>query len=275
MTRGHPGCMASSTPTNHGEETMPTPTVGRFVWHELHTTDRAKATKFYATLLGWETKEVTLDPSDPYVLCLRAGQQEAGITKSKAPASVPSHWIPYIAVDDVDQAAAKATELGGKILLAPTDIPTIGRFAAVKDPQGAPFAVYKDAKPYPTEADKPPVGAFCWEELVTNDPEAAAKFYATLFGYTVEAQDVGPMGTYRVLKRGDRMTAGIMQIPPQAPHAAHWIEYVHVSDVDGTVRNAKELGATVHAAPQDIPKIGRFAVLGDPTGAAFAVFKGV
>jgi uncharacterized protein len=254
---------------------MPASAVGRFVWHELHTTDRAKASKFYATLLGWETKEVTMDPGDPYILCHRAGQQEAGITKSKAPASVPSHWIPYIAVDDVDQAAAKVTELGGKILLAPTEIPTIGRFAAVKDPQGAPFAIYKDAKAYPAEVERPPVGAFCWEELLTNDPEAAVKFYSSLFGYSVDAQDMGPMGKYHVLKRGDRMTAGIMKLPPGAPPTAHWIEYVHVADVDGSVRNAKELGATVHSPPQDIPKIGRFAVIGDPTGAPFAVFKGV
>jgi predicted enzyme related to lactoylglutathione lyase len=253
---------------------MPAPTVGRFVWHELHTSDRTEAIKFYTTLMRWGTQEVTIDPGDPYVLCLLQGEQEAGITKSKAPAHVPSHWLPYIAVDDVDKAAAKAAELGAKILQSPMDIPSIGRFAAVMDPQGAPFAIFKDAKAYPAEREKPPVGAFCWEELLANDPEAAANFYSSLFGYSVETMDMGPMGKYRVLKRGDRQTAGILQIPKETPHAASWLEYIHISDVDGAVRNATELGAKVLAPARDIPNIGRFAVLADPTGAPIAVFKG-
>lgn len=253
---------------------MTTPTTGRFVWHELHTTDRPKASKFYSTLLGWETKEVPMGPGEPYTLCLMNGKDHAGITKSMAPAGVPSHWIPYIAVDDVDKSAAKVTELGGKILMAPTDIPNVGRFAPVMDPQGAPFALYKGQNPYPEEPATPPVSAFCWEELMTSDPEAAAKFYSTLLGYTVESKDMGPMGTYRILKRGDRQTAGIMKLPPGAPPRSAWLEYIHVADVDGSLRNAKEIGATQLMPPMDIPNIGRFAVLGDPTGAAVALFKG-
>jgi uncharacterized protein len=84
---------------------------------------------------------------------------------------------------------------------------------------------------------------------------------------------MGPMGTYRILKRGDRQTAGIMNLPPGAPPRAAWLEYV-ATDVDAAVRNAKEIGATVRMPAMDIPNIGRFAVLGDPTGAAIAVFKG-
>jgi len=253
---------------------MTTATTGRFVWHELHTTDRPKAAKFYGTLLRWETKEVPMGPGEPYTLCVLNGKDHAGITKSQAPASVPSHWLPYIAVDDVDKSSAKLKELGGTVLMAAMDIPNVGRFAAVKDPQGAAFAIYKGANPYPEEAATPPVSAFCWEELMTSDPEAAAKFYSSLFGYTVESRDMGPMGTYRILKRGDRQTAGIMKLPPGAPPRTAWLEYIAVADVDGTLRNAKEIGATQLMPAMDIPNIGRFAVLGDPTGAAIAVFKG-
>jgi predicted enzyme related to lactoylglutathione lyase len=253
---------------------MSAPTVGRFVWHELHTTDRQKAVTFYKTLLQWETKDDPMGPGEPYSLILLHGKDQAGITKSKAPASVPSHWIPYVAVDDVDKAAKRAAELGAQILQAPMDIPDVGRFAAIKDPQGAPFAIYKGLKGYPEEPERPPVGAFCWEELLSTNPEASVKFYSSLFGYASDAQDMGPMGTYWVLKRGDRMTAGVMKLPLGAPPSSHWIEYIAVNDVDATARNAKEIGATVHKSPTDIPKIGRFSVLGDPTGAAFAVFKG-
>jgi predicted enzyme related to lactoylglutathione lyase len=107
-------------------------------------------------------------------------------------------------------------------MMAARDIPDVGRFAAVADPQGAAFAVYKGKNPYPPEPERPPVGAFCWEELHTNDPVAAAKFYSAAFGYTVDEVDMGPAGTYRVLKRGDTQTAGIMKTMPGAPPHPHW-----------------------------------------------------
>jgi predicted enzyme related to lactoylglutathione lyase len=253
---------------------MTTSNTGRFVWHELHTTDRPKAQKFYSALIGWETKEVPMGPGEPYTLCLLDGKDHAGITKSMAPAHVPPHWVPYIAVDSVDASAARAKELGGRVLMEPTDIPEVGRFAAIADPQGAAFALFTSAKAYPAEPERPPVSAFCWEELMSSDPEAAAKFYAGLFGYTVDSTDMGPIGTYRILKTGDRMRAGIMKLPPQGPQQSHWLEYIAVKDVDASTRNAREIGAKTLVEPTDIPKIGRFSVIADPTGAAIALFKG-
>jgi predicted enzyme related to lactoylglutathione lyase len=251
-----------------------TTNIGRFVWHELHTNDRGKAVKFYTQLMGWETKDVSMGPGEPYALCLMNGKDFAGITKSMAPANVPPHWLPYLATEDVDATAEKVKSHGGKVMSAAMDIPNVGRFAVVTDPQGAAFAIYKGAKAYPEEPARPPVGAFCWEELVTSDPEAAAKFYVGVFGYTVEEVPMGPMGTYRILKRGDRQTAGLMKTPPGAPPQPHWLSYLAVANVDTSTRNAKEIGAKVHMEPTDIPKIGRFSVIGDPTGAAVALFTG-
>jgi uncharacterized protein len=253
---------------------MTAPTTGRFVWHELHTNDRPKAIKFYSQMMGWEIQDVPMGPGEPYGLCKMNGKDFAGITRSKAPAHVPPHWIPYLAVEDVDAAAARVKELGGKILGAPMNIPNVARFAVVADPQGAAFCVHKHGTPYPVEPEKPPVGAFCWEELLTNDPEAAAKFYGSLFGYGVESMDMGPMGTYRILKRGDRQTAGILKMPAEATHPPSWLSYLATKDVNASTRNAKEIGASVFVEPKDIPEIGRFSVLGDPTGAMIAFFQG-
>jgi predicted enzyme related to lactoylglutathione lyase len=252
---------------------MTAPTTGRFVWHELHTTDRAKAVKFYGSLIGWETKDVQMGPGEPYTLCLLNGKDHAGITKSMAPAHVPSHWLPYLAVDDVDASLAKAEKLGARVLMKATDIPNVGRFAPIADPQGAVFALFKGAREYPEEPAVPPVTAFCWEELVSTDPEASAKFYSELFGYEIESMDMGPMGIYRILKRGDRQTAGIMKSPPNVS-GSHWLEYIHVKEVDASTNNARELGAAVLMPLTDIPKIGRFSVITDPTGAAIALFTG-
>jgi len=153
------------------------------------------------------------------------------------------------------------------------DIPNVGRFVVVADPQDATFALYKGAGAYPAEPERPPVSSFCWEELLTSDPEAAAKFYMALFGYGLETADMGPAGTYRIMKRGDRQTAGIMKMPPMVPRA-HWMTYLAVKEVDAATRNAKELGAQVVVPPTDIPKIGRFSAIDDPTGAGVALFTG-
>jgi hypothetical protein len=110
---------------------------------------------------------------------------------------------------------------------------------------------------------------------MSSDPEAAAKFYAGLFGYTVESMEMGPMGTYRILKSGDRQRAGIMKLPAQGPQQSHWLEYISVKDVDASTRNAGEIGGKTLVPPTDIPTIGRFSVIADAQGAAIALFKGV
>ena len=119
----------------------------------------------------------------------------------------------------------------------------------------------------------PAVGTFCWSEQMSPDPAKAAKHYQALFGYAVEEKDMGPMGTYRVMKRGDRMTCGIMKNPKDGVPSS-WLHYIAVADVDASTRNAKEIGAQVFMEPMDIPKIGRFSVLADPTGSVVALFKG-
>jgi hypothetical protein len=247
---------------------------GRFVWHELHTNDRPKAMKFYGQLFAWETKDVPMGPGEPYGLCLQGGKDMAGITKSKAPPNVPPHWIPYLWTDDVDATAAKAKELGASVLQEPMDIPNVGRFAVLRDPQGAVFALHKHGTAPGAEPKTPPVGSFCWEELATSDPEAAVKFYSALFGFGHEAVPMGPMGTYHILKTGDRQRAGVTGFMPNAPKQAAWLTYVAVTDVDGSTRNARELGAKVMMEPMDIPNIGRFSIITDPTGAPVALFKG-
>lgn len=115
-------------------------------------------------------------------------------------------------------------------------------------------------------------GAFSWSELMTSDPEAAGRFYRELFGW--EIQDAGPeLGHYNVLMlSGGQGIGGIMQTPPEAGGSLPaWGVYITVADADAVVAQALDLGAQVVMPPQDIPKVGRFAWLRDPQGAAFAV----
>ena len=117
-------------------------------------------------------------------------------------------------------------------------------------------------------------GAFSWNELVTSDPKAAAEFYGGLFGWTFDNMDMGPGGTYRVIKTGATSVGGVMKTPEQAgsmPPA--WGSYVTVADVDATLKKVSALGGRVIVPPMDVPKVGRMAVIADPQGATLNVIQ--
>lgn len=113
-------------------------THGTFCWNELMTRDMAAAKKFYSELIGWEIVDSGM-PGMDYNMLKASGKNAGGMMAmpSDVPDQVPSHWMAYITVDDVDAAAAKVTELGGKVLQGPMDVPTVGRFCSIADPTGA------------------------------------------------------------------------------------------------------------------------------------------
>lgn len=116
---------------------------------------------------------------------------------------------------------------------------------------------------------------FVWYELMTSDTEGAKSFYADVFGWNI--QDSGlPDMSYAILSTGSDMVSGMMPIPEDARAMGArpgWLGYIGVEDVDACAGQIRELGGTVHRAPQDIPNVGRFAVVADPHGAAFIVFR--
>lgn len=250
------------------------PKTGRVVWHDLMTTDPRASLAFYTELLGWRTKEEDMGAAGPYTMFFAGEKGVGGLTPLDKSQGMPSHWIAHITVDDVDAAAARVPDLGGKVTVPPTDIPGIGRFAFAMDGQGALTSLFKDNNPPPENDGMPAVGTFCWEELMTQDPEAAVKFYTGLYGWTTQEQDMGPMGKYTLLYRGDQQTGGIMKNPYGDPAVSYWLSYVVVDDVDASAAKAEKLGGKILVPPMDIPNVGRFSTVSDPSGAAFALFKG-
>jgi predicted enzyme related to lactoylglutathione lyase len=126
------------------------PAHGAFCWNELSTTDSDAAIKFYTELLGWEVKksqameacEGSEAPPMVYNEIVAGGEHIGGIYKMGTEfGGAPSHWMSYVAVDDVDARAAKVTELGGSVCVPPTDIPNVGRFCVVNDPTGATISL--------------------------------------------------------------------------------------------------------------------------------------
>jgi len=117
---------------------------GTFCWDELWTTDRKKAAEFYKSLFGWGAKEGSMGEQGIYTEWQNGGQSIGGmmeITPEMGP--IPPNWLPYVMVDDCNATAEKATATGGKLMVPPTDIPNVGRFSVIQDPQGAVFAIVK------------------------------------------------------------------------------------------------------------------------------------
>jgi predicted enzyme related to lactoylglutathione lyase len=248
------------------------PPVGRFVWHDLMTTDPEKAQKYYADLLGWTYKEWDMGPGGVYKM-IHAGDTEWGGFMPLDPAhGIPSHWISYVTVPDVDAATAKAKELGGQAPVPGTDIPSVGRFAVIASPHGGWVSPYKSETSQAETEPKPAPGIFIWHELLARDPQAEGKFFCEIFGWRIEEAPMGEM-TYYLFKRLDtgKDAGGMLQKPDEGPSA--WLPYVMVEDADATAARAKELGGQVHVPPTDIPNIGRFTVTSDPTGAYIAFMK--
>jgi predicted enzyme related to lactoylglutathione lyase len=253
---------------------MPAYKQGEFCWYELGTRDLASAVKFYTELMGWGTLTHDMGEYGTYYIFqledhdLGGGYQLAGPQFE----GVPSHWMPYVWVDDVDATAAKATEMGGKMVAPPMDVPSVGRMAFLQDPQGAHFAIFMGREHAGAARLAQPTGKFAWTELLTTDDAAARQFYTKVLGWNFAEMPMGPGMSYTVYQVDGKPAAGMMKMagPQFKGVPPHWTSYLSVADCDAAVARATVLGAKVLAPPQDIPNIGRFSILQDPTGAVFA-----
>ena len=251
---------------------------GAFVWYELMTSDPAAATAFYTQVIGWSAADSAM-PGMSYTLVSAGPAQVGGIMaipdEARAMGAVPA-WEGYIAVADVDAAAARIAAAGGQIHRPPDDIPGIGRFAVMADPHGASFTLFRgtpgDAPP-PAAAPGTP-GHVGWHELLAGDGPAAFAFYASQFGWEKhEAMDMGPMGVYQmfgVAGSGSVSMGGMMTKTPETPHP-HWLYYVNVEAIDAAAERVTAAGGKVVNGPMEVPG-GSWIVNGiDPQGALFAL----
>jgi predicted enzyme related to lactoylglutathione lyase len=244
---------------------------GQFIWYELTTPDADASQKFYPRFTDWGTQRFDED----YVMWTLGGVPIAGIfrlTDEMRQQGVPPNWMPYVESSNVDETAKKATSLGGKVVAGPADIPNVGRYAVLQDPQGAVFGLYKSSGPSGAWDGTPVVGRFSWHELMTTDSDKAFDFYRALFGWEKTSEmDMGGGNMYTMYGNGPQMYGAVYNRPPEmAGVPPFWLMYIHVKDVGQAVKAATKAGATVKRPRMDIPG-GTIAILGDPQGAAFAL----
>ena len=240
---------------------------------ELVTADQRAAGEFYAGLFGWELAEVPLDDRGGFYLTASLqGDSVAGLSGQMPElAGHPAFWGVYLTVDDVDAAADRAVEAGGKVEAGPFDVMDLGRMVAIQDPTGARVNLWQPGTTIGTERANEP-GTPVWNELVSPDLPSATAFYEKVLGVAWRTQPM-ESGEYLTLLVEDRPVGGAM--PPMAEGMPpHWNVYFNVASVDETVATAERLGGRVVAPAFDVPGVGRMAVLADPQGGMFNLMQG-
>jgi hypothetical protein len=237
-------------------------------WVDLASPDVSVTHRFYGDLFGWDVAETGPDMGG-YAMFTLKGRNVAGVMPSQGDGQ-PAAWSTYVSVADADATIDKVRAAGGTVLVEPTDVPGAGRMAVFVDVTGAALGLWQpDGHPGAGLANEP--GAFCWNELQTRDTEAATAFYRAVFGWDARSSAMGDV-TYTEWHLGEPAIGGMLSMPAEVPAEvpAYWLTYFAVEDCDAALARAVELGATTLVPPMDVEP-GRFAVLTDPTGAAFAV----
>lgn len=247
---------------------------GRFVWYELMTTDSKAAEGFYRDVVGWGARDASM-PNMSYTLFSVDEDAVAGsmaLPQEACDAGARPGWIGYVAVDDVDARAAQVARAGGSVHRPPDDIPSVGRFAVVADPQGATLALFKAANgDGPPSAAPGTPGHAGWRELMAAEWQAAFDFYADLFGWTkAEPFDMGPMGIYQLFAQGGETIGGMMTKPEAVP-APIWRYYFNVEGIDAAKARVEAGGGQVLHGPVEVPGGSWIVQSLDPQGAMFGL----
>jgi uncharacterized protein len=244
-----------------------------FVWYELMTTDLDAATAFYKTVVGWNSEPFD-SPQMRYLIVKAGDTAVAGLM------TIPDHaakmgarpaWTGYIYAENVDAATQGVMKAGGAVHRGPADIPEIGRFSVVADPQGATFILFKpqgEGGPPP-----PPMapGHIGWCELYAAEWKSAFDFYAGQFGWTkADAMDMGEMGTYQLFAAGGDAIGGMFTKPADVP-SPFWLFYFNVGDIDAAAQRVTGNGGKVLMGPMEVPNNSWVLQASDPQGAMFAL----
>ncbi len=243
-------------------------------WVELSgTPDIEASAAFYRELLGWEMPELPNSAElGGYRRAKLNGKDVAGVSP-KMQDDQPCVWSTYVSVEDAAASLGKVKEAGGTVMFGPDDVMDLGKLGVFSDPTGAVCGVWEPGTFAGAEVVNSD-GSWGWNELGTRDTAAAREFYGAVFGWGVEEQDMGEMGTYTVWKDGEKTRGGMFDIsgvvPDEVP--AHWLIYFTVPDCDAAVETVKANGGDLRNGPMDI-QVGRFAVVADPHGAVFAVMN--
>lgn len=246
-------------------------------WVELMAPDQQAGAAFYADLFGWEVQSTPMGPAEDgtdgvYLLAVKDGEQIAGISGQMPElAGHPAFWGVFLAVDDVDAAAAKVEAAGGTIDAGPFDVMEHGRMVAIQDPTGARVNLWQAGQHIGTGLANEP-GTPIWNELVTPDVPRAIEFYREVVGLGTEEMAMDD-DVYTCFTNVAGEVVGGPTPPMMDGVPPHWNVYFNVEDADATAARIDALGGQALAPNFDVPGVGRMGFYTDPQGAMFAVMQ--
>lgn len=246
---------------------------GRFVWYDLMTRDTDAAAEFYRRVVGWRTKDRE-GRTPRYTMWTVEKTPIGGVMSidTSTRGDVPPHWMAYISTPDVDATVEQVTSLGGRLYSGPHDVPDVGRYAVLADPQGAAFSAFKPSGEMPGYPWPPQPGRFSWHELATSDNEAALDFYSELFGWEKTGEyDMGEMGVYQLYGDGDMTFGGMYNKTAEMKGPSFWLYYIQVNDIFRAVDVVKTQRGEVINGPMEVQGGHVVAQCMDPQGAPFAL----
>lgn len=257
--------------------------IGDFCWYELLTPDPRASLAFYAEVVGWRSEPFQKGGDSGYQLLLSSQGPVGGVmSRSQAAreapgiANLPPHWMAHVLVKSVDESCAAAGRLGGAVHLGPQEIPDVGRFAVIAEPNGAALGVFtpKPGEQPMSSHDPDRPGEFVWHELLTKDKGAAFHFYSKLFGWKKRNEvPMGLMGTYLIFGNETKDVGGMFSLPQDAPTSPTWLYYVHTDDLEAALTRVEGNGGSLLSGPMEVPDGSRIAQVTDPHGALFALLE--
>lgn len=240
-------------------------------WVDLSSTDVPASVRFYGEVFGWRVEMVDDPEAGGYGQFYQGDKRVAGVGPTFGE-GMPSVWNTYIATADAEATADRVKNSGGTVIMEPMQVFDQGSMLVAQAPDGSFVSAWQAAAHHGAELVNEP-GAFCWNELVTRDVDAATRFYTSVFGWAAYPQKMDGI-TYTEWKIGDDSIAGMMEMspnyPPETP--SHWMVYFAVADLDATIAKAQNLGSTILIDSMDAPP-GRFGLFIDPQGAALSVIQ--
>jgi uncharacterized protein len=247
---------------------------GRFVWYELMTTDVEAAKVFYAEIMGWGARDVSLSDITIALFTAEEGPVSGLMNLPEGATGAAPHWVGYVGVNDIDAATDLVERRGGAVYALPTEIPNTSRFSVFADPQTATLGMLESIGPermQPADINAP--GRVGWHELLATDSEKALAFYGELFDWQKAGADIGAMGTYRRFSAGGQAIGGILTKPATMP-APFWLYYFNVADIDAAAKRVTAAGGQILDGPLQSPAGPWIVQCADPQGAVFALAGG-
>lgn len=248
---------------------------GKFCWYELMTPDVPAAERFYASVVGWSTRDSGMEGMN-YTLAYAGESQVAGLMSPPAEAGeMPAMWMGYIFSDDIESTLTDITGNGGSVHRQPQEIPGVGRFAVAADPHGAVFSLFSTEDESPADPGMMEPQRVGWHELMAGDLDEAWAFYSKTFGWTkdmaVDMSEAG-MGTYQTFAvRGGNAIGGMMANPPGSPVPPIWGYYFVVEGLDAAGKRVADGGGQILMGPMEVPGGAWILNCTDPQGAHFSL----